>query len=205
MIPQVNDGLAPYVVLQMDRGEPEPAPAPSEPANAGPSNAVAANPAPPLPDLNEPAPPLTDAELAKETEANAAECQRVLAEICEEAKAMAKNAGVTDPKKFENIEASIRYLADVEHLDEEARIPFLRDFQKDLVKAETWQRIDEECRRWGGRGLCWWPGSTSGRQHMGKGVEAGLGTIPHERGQFSFLSNGKRASPRKCSFAYCWG
>ena len=48
-----NDGLAPYVVSQMDRGEPEPAPAPSEPsepANAGPSSSVSANPAPLLPD-----------------------------------------------------------------------------------------------------------------------------------------------------------
>lgn len=45
-IPQGHGGLAPYVVLQMDPGEPEPAPAPGEPS----APAALPNPEPLIPD-----------------------------------------------------------------------------------------------------------------------------------------------------------
>ncbi|CAN1352488.1 NADH-ubiquinone oxidoreductase chain 4L [Linum perenne] len=108
----------------------------------------------PLPDLNQPAPALTDAELAQETEANAAECARILFEICEEAKTVARNAGVTDPRILSNIEDAVKYLADVEEVQEEARIPVLRQFFIDLHQTDLWVKIDKECKRWGGRGIC---------------------------------------------------
>lgn len=114
------------------------------------SNSASGTPAEILPDLNQPAPALTDAELAQETEANASECARILSEICEEAKTLARNAGVTDPDKLSNIEDAVKYLADVEELDEETRIPALLEFKESLHKKETWVKIDKECKRWGG-------------------------------------------------------
>jgi hypothetical protein len=122
-------------------------------SNKTPQDRVASSSAAGL-NLNMPAPPLTDAELLAESEANAAQCSRILEEIRQQAKAIAQGAGVSDEYKLSKIDQSVQYLADVDELDEGARIPHLRQFQKDLVSTETWQKIHKECERWGDGGLC---------------------------------------------------
>nr|YP_009306134.1 cytochrome c oxidase subunit 2 [Corchorus olitorius]AOR16332.1 cytochrome c oxidase subunit 2 [Corchorus olitorius] len=106
-------------------------------------------------DLNRPAPGLTDEELAQETEMNSLACEKILSEICEEAKTLARNAGVTDLQKLENVELAVKYLSDVQELDEETRLSALHQFKDSLHDNDTWKKIDLECKRWsGGRGLC---------------------------------------------------
>ena len=105
-----------------------------------------------LPDLNM-VPELSYEELLADSEANAAECDRFLLAICHRAEEIARNSGVTDAERLSNIVDAVKYLADVDELDEEARIPALHAFKEGLDKNETWVKIDQECKRWGGRGL----------------------------------------------------
>lgn len=92
-------------------------------------------------------------ELLADSEANAAECERLQNQICHRAEEIARNSGVTDAERLSNIVDAVKYLADVDELDEEARIPALQAFKEGLDKRETWVKIDQECKKWGGRGL----------------------------------------------------
>jgi len=103
-------------------------------------------------DLNE-VPVLSYEELLADTEANAAECERLLNQICHRAEEIARNSGITDAERLSNIVDAVKYLADVYELEEELRISSLQTFKESLENRETWVKIDEECKRWGGRGL----------------------------------------------------
>nr|WJK71487.1 ATPase subunit 1 [Uncaria rhynchophylla] len=107
-----------------------------------------------LPDLNEPATLLGDAELEEESEANATECNKLLHDIVRRAEEIAQASGISDIVQLDNIRDSVKSLCDVDDIDEEFRIPHLIQFLNDLEKNETWVKIDQECKRWGGRGLC---------------------------------------------------
>lgn len=107
-----------------------------------------------LPDLNEPAPLINDSELKEESEANAAECNKLLDDIVHRAEEIARASGIEDEAKLDNIKHSVKFLCDVDDMDEESRIAHLIKFRNDLEKKETWVKIDQECKRWGGRGLC---------------------------------------------------
>lgn len=105
-------------------------------------------------DLNEPAPLPSDAELLEASEANAAECKKLVDNILQRAEEIARASGVEDEARLSNIRDSVQFLCDVDDIDEEARISHLTRFRNDLEQNETWVKIDQECKRWGGRGIC---------------------------------------------------
>jgi len=97
--------------------------------------------------------PAESAQLERETEENARECDRLHNEIFQKTKEIARAAGVDDNQKLEKIVDAVKFLSDVEDLAEEARIPYLHEFKAKIENKETWFEIDKEMKRWGGRGL----------------------------------------------------
>lgn len=66
----------------------------------------------------------------------------------------ARASGILNEAQLDNIRHSVKFLCDVDDIDEEFRIAHLKKCRNDLEKNETWVKIDQECKRWGGRGLC---------------------------------------------------
>ena len=83
-----------------------------------------------------------------------AESKRI--EICQRADEIARKAGVTNESTLANVVDSVKYLTDVDLLDEEDRLPILYEWKKKIENPTTWFEIDKECKRWGGRGLTDW-------------------------------------------------
>ena len=115
-----------------------------------------ADAAPRLPNLNRL--PLADfAQLHRETEENAAECDRLLLQICQKAKALIKNYGkIRDKDTLENLVHAVKYLADVDDLPEEERIPALVEFKRQVRDSNSpiWDEINDTMEKWsGGKGL----------------------------------------------------
>lgn len=94
----------------------------------------------------------------RETEENAAQCDRLLQEICVQAREVAREqGGVRDELMLEKLVDAVKYLADVDELPEEKGIPALIEVRGEITKKEPstiWFYIDQEMKRWGGRGLC---------------------------------------------------
>lgn len=89
-----------------------------------------------LPNLNEPAPPLTDEELAAESEANAAECDRLLAEICQQAEEIARNAGISEEERLSSIKDASSILLMSTHWTKRPESPSSRTLRK---RSRTWK------------------------------------------------------------------
>lgn len=89
-----------------------------------------------LPDLNE-VPELSYEELLADSEANAAECERLLNQICHRAEEIARNSGVTDAERLSNIVDAVKYLADVDELSWTKRpeYPLFKHSRKDSTSA----------------------------------------------------------------------
>lgn len=52
------------------------------------------------------------------------------------------------------IDLAVKDLTDVDEMEENDRLPYLKNFLSNLEKNETWQAIDKKCREWDGDGLC---------------------------------------------------
>jgi len=68
-----------------------------------------------------------------------------------------EQGGVRDELMLEKLVDAVKYLADVDELPEEKGIPALIEVRGEITKKEPstiWFYIDQEMKRWGGRGLC---------------------------------------------------
>lgn len=71
-------------------------------------------------------------------------------------KIVVRQAGAQDELTLDKFVDAVRYLADVDELPEEERIPTLIEFRAPINNKDSpiWFHIDKEMKRGGGRGLC---------------------------------------------------